>query len=189
MQEFQDEAIIQMILQGNKKAYAILIERYRHFVFTLVKRMASNHEDAEEITQDVFVKAFHSLAGYGGTSKFSTWLYSIARNTALSHIRKQKLVPTSDDELKISDISTVQALDKKNKKALIHSAINQLEPSEAQVLTLFYLHEQTIDEIAMVLDITKSNVKVKLYRSRKKLKELLDKNYSNEFTEYQNSNN
>lgn len=189
MQELQDEAIIQLVLQGDKKAYAMLIERYQHFVFTLVKRMAENHEDAEEITQDVFVKAYHSLSGYSGGSKFSTWLYTIARNATLSHLRKHKIATTSDVELKITDHSTEQALDRKNNKALINAAINQLTPTDAQILTLFYLHEQTIDEIAQVLDMTISNVKVKLYRSRKKLKEILDKNYRNEFAEYRNSTN
>lgn len=189
MQELQDEAIIQLVLQGDKKAYAMLIERYQHFVFTLVIRMTGNHEDAEEITQDVFVKAYNSLAGYSGGSKFSTWLYTIARNTTLSHMRKRKIIATSDEELKITDRSTEQALDRKNNKALINAAIKQLEPSEAQILTLFYLHEQTIDEIAQILDITKSNIKVKLHRGRKKLKEILDKNYRNEFAEYRKSTN
>ncbi len=188
MQELQDEVVIQLVLQGDKKAYAMLIERYQHFVFTLVKRMTHNHEDAEELTQDVFVKAYHSLINYSGSAKFSTWLYAIARNTTLSHIRRHKIT-TTNDELKINDYSTEQAIDRKNKKDTINTAINKLEPADAQVLTLFYLHEQTIDEIAQVLDMTQSNVKVKLYRSRKKLKEVLDRSYSNEFTEYQKSGN
>jgi len=187
MQELQDEVIIQQVLQGDKKAYAVLIGRYQHFVFTFIKRLTNNHEDAEELTQDVFIKAYHSLSSYNNTAKFSTWLYSIARNTTLSHMRKHKITTTSEEELKINDHSTQTDIDRKNKTIIINTAINQLEPSDAQVLTLFYLNEQTIDEIAHILDITKTNVKVKLYRSRKKLKEILDKSYRHEFEEYQKS--
>lgn len=192
MQQLQDEAIINMVLQGDKKAYAILIERYRHFVFTLVKRIINNHEDAEELTQDVFIKAFHALGDYKGTGKFSTWLYTIARNISLSYLRKQKPATVSDEILTTTNgysRDTEQALEKKNRKAVINNAINQLESSEAQVLTLFYIQEQSIEEIAMILDMNPGNVKVKLYRSRKNLKELLDRDYKNEFSEYRNTTN
>lgn len=190
MQQLQDEDIINMVLQGDKKAYALLIERYQHFVFTLIKRIINNHEDAEELTQDVFIKAFHALGDYKGTSKFSTWLYTIARNISLSYMRKQKAAIVSDEILtSINGYSrdTEQSLEKKNRKAVINNAINHLEPSEAQVLTLFYIQEQTIDEIAIILDMNPGNVKVKLFRSRKKLKEILNRDYKNEFSEYRNT--
>jgi len=192
MQEAQDEVIISKVLQGDKKAYALLIERYRHFVFTLVKRITNNHEDAEELTQDVFIKAYQALGDYKGTCKFSTWLYTIARNISLSYLRKQKPLTVSDETLTTTNgysRDTEQALEQKNRKTVINNAINQLEASEAEVLTLFYIHEQTIDEIARILEMNPGNVKVKLYRGRKKLKDVLDRDYTNEFSEYRNTTN
>lgn len=192
MQNLQDEAIIQLILQGDTNAYAVLIERYQHFVFTLVKKITNNQEDSEEITQDVFIKAYQSLSKYKGDSKFSTWLYTIARNTALSHGRKQTL-PISYE----SDASTIESadhhaeltIDKKSSLALLNVAIKRLAADEQIILTLFYIQEQTIAEMAQIMELSTINIKVKLYRARKKLREILDRDYNNEFAEYRTTNN
>src|SRR3954464_6134080 len=97
--EPNDMDIISRVLQGDSAAYATLVERYQNFVFTIVLRYVKGREDAEEVAQDVFVKAFRALADFKGTSKFSTWLYTVATTTSISFLRKKKLETHSlDDE-------------------------------------------------------------------------------------------
>jgi RNA polymerase sigma factor (sigma-70 family) len=86
-----DDVIVDRILKGEQPAFALLIEKYKNYVFTLVLRFTENREDAEEIAQDIFVKAYRSLADFRGDSKFSTWLFTITRTTCLSFLRKKKL--------------------------------------------------------------------------------------------------
>ncbi len=86
-----DIAVIQSILQGQQSAYATLVNRYQLYVFTLVMRYVNNREIAEELAQDVFVKAYRYLADFKGNSKFSTWLYTIVNTTCLSYIRKKNI--------------------------------------------------------------------------------------------------
>ena len=100
--EPSDEEIIGRILKGDQSAFAMLVERYKNYVFTLVLRFTENREDAEEISQDVFVKAYRSLADFRGDSKFSTWLFTITRTTCLSFLRKKKLDTQSLDNERTS---------------------------------------------------------------------------------------
>lgn len=193
MHQLQDEDIIQMVLQGNQHAYAILVERYSRFVYTLALRLLSNVEDAEESTQDVFIKAYKSLSTYKADSKFSTWLYTITRNTCISRTRTNKQLLVSKDEEQLNLLggfadSTMQLQERASKKQLLNKAIQLLPADEAQVITLFYIHEQTMDEISAILDITNSNAKVRLFRARKKLKEILDTHFKYELTEYRSNN-
>src|SRR5882762_3029893 len=92
-----DKEIISRILQGEQAVFAQLVERYQNFVFTLVLRFTDNREDAEEISQDVFVKTYRSLADFRGESKFSTWLYTVVRTSCITFLRKKKLDTTSID--------------------------------------------------------------------------------------------
>ncbi|HJS55905.1 MAG TPA: sigma-70 family RNA polymerase sigma factor, partial [Chitinophagaceae bacterium] len=86
-----DNEIISRVLQGEQNAYAELVNRYQNYVFTLILRMIKSREDAEEVAQDVFVKAYRSLADFRGESKFSTWLYTITNTTCITFLRKKKL--------------------------------------------------------------------------------------------------
>src|SRR5882762_10613932 len=95
--ELTDTEIIKRILKGEQAIFAILVQRYQQYVFTLVHRFTDNREDAEEISQDIFVKAFRSLADFRGESKFSTWLYTIVRTSCLTFLRKKKLDTVSID--------------------------------------------------------------------------------------------
>ena len=168
MHEKRDEDIIDMVLQGDRKAYAVLIERYQHFVFTLTSNFIHNREDAEEVAQDVFVKAYNSLQLYNRTSKFSTWLYTICRNTCISHLRK-KTQDKNDQQYDDTYHDNVnKSVEQRSEKQTLQAAISEMKEDEATIIQLFYLHEQTIDEIANILDLSKGNVKVKLYRARKR---------------------
>jgi len=191
MQEQQDADIIHRVLQGDRNAYALLVDRYRHLVYTLALRMLNNAEDAEEAAQDVFIKAYHALRSYNGNGKFSTWLYTITRNTCISRSRsgKQPILPQEEEKLaRLAGHDETHNLQQEHagrKKILAH-AIDMLAADEAEIITLYYIQEQTVDELCRILGLGSSNVKVKLYRARKKLKEVLDRHYKNELAEYYN---
>ena len=86
-----DSEIISLVLKGDHNAYALLVERYKSYVFTLTLRFIKSREDAEEVSQDIFVKAYRSLADFKGTAKFSTWLYTIVNTTCITFLRKKSL--------------------------------------------------------------------------------------------------
>src|SRR6201985_177235 len=96
--KLSDIDLIEQTLAGNQSAYADLVKRHQRYVFTLALRFAKNREDAEEIAQDCFVKAYRALASFNGESKFSTWLYSIVYTTAMTHLRKKRVDTTSIDD-------------------------------------------------------------------------------------------
>jgi len=191
MQEaLQDAGIIQKVLKGDQQAFSVLVERYRHFVFTIAFRMVSNREEAEELAQDIFVKAYRFLADFNNTSKFSTWLYAIANNTCLSFLRKKQGITVSADEEQMAMLTersgTAEkaslAAEGRSQKALISAAIQKLPPQDAEIITLFYMAEQSLDEIGAILGIDTNTVKVRLFRARQKLKTIIEKYYSNELS-------
>ena len=185
-----DEEIINRILKGDQSVFALLVERYQNYVFTLILRFTDNREDAEELAQDVFVKAYRSLADFRGESKFSTWLFTIARTTCLSFLRKKKLDTLSLDnertglqvEARESAFHANQ-VEQKSRHAMLHQAISMLSPDDAQVLNLFYKGDQTLEEIGKIMRIEPNTVKVKLHRARQRLKDKLEKYFSHEVRE------
>ena len=100
-----DNEILSSVLQGNQQAYAEIVKRYQNFVFTIALRYTPNREDAEEIAQDCFIKAYRSLADFRRESKFSTWLYTIVTTTCLTFLRKKKLDVHSLDNEKVFEMA------------------------------------------------------------------------------------
>lgn len=179
--------IISQVLKGDQAAYAILVERYQNYVFTIVLRYVKGREDAEEVAQDVFVKAYRSMADFKGNSKFSTWLYTITTTTCITFLRKKKLEVHSLDNEKVFAVAdnvdggmSANQIEQKSKIAMVNSAINLLNPDDAQIITLFYKGEQTLEEIAQVLGKEVNAVKVQLHRARTRLKEKMQKHFSAE---------
>lgn len=166
--------IIQCILKGETALYEYFLDTYGQQVFTLVARIVSNQEDAEELTQDIFLKAFQHLSSFKGNSSFSTWIYSIAYNTAISSARKKKLETFVMDDALLTNISDTQVDETLNDEgeeqiAKLNRAIERLNPEEQALISLFYYEEKTLNEVALILGLTESNAKVKLYRIRKKI--------------------
>jgi RNA polymerase sigma factor (sigma-70 family) len=185
--ELTDTDIIQQVLQGNQSAYATLVSRYQNFVFTIVLRYVKAREDAEEVAQDVFVKAYRSLADFKGTSKFSTWLYTITTTSSITFLRKKKLEVHSLDNEKVFAVAdnldggmSANQVEQKSKVAMVNGAIDLLSPHDAQIITLFYKGEQTLEEIAQTLGKEVNTVKVQLHRARTRLKEKMQKHFSHE---------
>jgi RNA polymerase sigma-70 factor (ECF subfamily) len=188
-----DNEIISKVLSGDQQAYSILVTRYQNYVFTLSLRFTRNREDAEEVAQDIFIKAYRALADFKGNSKFSTWLYTIVNNTCISFLRKKKLEVHSLDtegvfEIADSKDSGLRAnlVEQKSKVAMVHSAINLLNPDDAEIITLFYKSEQSLDEIAEILGVESNAAKVRLHRARTRLKEKMEKHFSAEVKDIYN---
>ncbi len=185
--ELTDTDIIQQVLQGNGAAYATLVTRYQSYVFTIVLRYVKAREDAEEVAQDVFVKAYRSLADFKGASKFSTWLYTITTTSCITALRKKKLEMHSLDNERVFAVAdnidggmSANQVEQKSRVTMVNEAIALLSPDDAQVITLFYKGEQTLEEIAQALGKEVNTVKVQLHRARTRLKEKMQKHFSHE---------
>jgi RNA polymerase sigma-70 factor (ECF subfamily) len=189
MGNLSDLYYIERIIDGNAAEYAILIDRYKNMVFNIAKKIAGNREDAEEIAQDVFVKAFQGLAGFRATSKFSTWLYKIAYNHSISFIRKKNIDTQSIDETgsfiyetlgendpllgQLDDIPVEYA----------QKALEKLDQTDQIILTLYYKEELPVKEIAPIIGLSVANIKVRLFRGRKKLMGELEKTFKTEMVD------
>jgi RNA polymerase sigma factor (sigma-70 family) len=190
MSELPEEEVISRILKGDQSAFSYLVERYKNYVFTLVLRFTENREDAEELAQDVFVKAYRSLADFRGESKFSTWLFTITRTTCLSFLRKKKLDTQSLDNERTGlqlenreSAFSANLVEQKSRHAMLNQAIAMLSPDDAQVLNLFYKGDQTLEEIGKIMRMEPNTIKVKLHRARQRLKDKMEKYFSHEVRE------
>jgi RNA polymerase sigma factor (sigma-70 family) len=177
----KDSYYINQVLNGRTSDFAYLIDKYKDMIFTLTFRITGNREDAEEVSQDVFLKAYRGLAAFRGTSKFSTWLYKIAYNESVSRIRKKQPDIRSYDSMEIRIDEWQGEMDANHERldnipaTYVKQAFEQLEETDRAILTMFYQDELNVKEIASVTGLSISNVKVKLFRGRKKLTGFLEK--------------
>lgn len=180
--EFQsDEYYIEQVLKGDKKSFAHLVDKHKHMVFTVALRIVRNREDAEEIAQDAFVKAYQSLDKFKQESKFSTWLYKIAYNASISKTRKKK-IETAPIEVTVVENYTLDEifenldrLEENEQKTIIKQLFDTLNPDESTLITLYYYQQVQTEEIAVITGLSQSNVKVKLHRIRQKMHNELQK--------------
>lgn len=182
-----DNEIISKVLAGDQQAYALLVDRYQQYVFTLTMRFLKIREDAEEVAQDVFIKVYRSLADFRGASKFSTWLYTIVNTTCITFLRKKKLETHSLDHEKMFEAADsidsgmrANLVEQKSRVAMVNQAIRLLSREDAEILTLFYKGEQSLEEIATILTIAPNAAKVRLHRARTRLKEKMESHFAEE---------
>jgi len=175
-----DNDYIRRILAGETDCFAPLTGKYSKQVFSLIFRIVGNREDAEELTQDAFLKVYKSLKSFRGDSSFSTWLYRIAYNIAISAERKQKnafihldeaVIPDMEDEESDFDADTTD----ETLTDRLRRALEQLAPDDRAMITLFYMHNKSMQEIAVITGLTETNVKTRIFRLRKRLKILIEK--------------
>ena len=174
-----DNYYIEQVQKGNTEAFSFLVEKYQDMIFGLCLKMIQNTQDAEELAQDTFVKAFRSISSYKGNSKFSTWLYRIAYNASISMMRKRKLELHSIDEQRLSDHDEMRLqeqfgqLKKEDLSNYLRKAMESLSGNDQVLITLYYYEERSVEEVAEITGLTESNVKVKIHRARKKMHILL----------------
>jgi len=175
METVSDQIYIDKVLQGDTNAFSYLIDKYKNMAYTIAIKIVKSTEDAEEIAQDSFLKAFQKLETFKGESKFSTWLYTIVYRNAISMVRKKKITTTEIDSFVLDNHTTdfdfpqIEAIKNGEQKKYVADAIGNLSETDALLITLFYLNENTLEEIKEITNLTKTNIKVKIFRARKKL--------------------
>ena len=181
-----EKRLLQRIQEGETELFTQIADHYSRAIFTLVVRIVGSAEEAEELTQDIFMKAFENLEYFSYRSSFSTWLYRIAYNTALSFARRKRPTQIVINERTMATIGDEQieqmeqSFDQETIDALKRS-IEMLDADEKALITLFYYEERSIAECAEIMGQSLSNTKVRLHRTRKKLYILItEKRYEKE---------
>ena len=180
-----DDELIKQAINGSQYAYRAIMAAYGSKLFNFIYRMVKNREDAEEILQDVFINAFKKLDTFNYSSRFSTWLFQIAKNSSLNFLKKRKpdQVELTEEEIRSINKQSYgndveEKLDQEiRQKQLIH-LLSLLRDQDELLLNLYYTQELSITEIGEILNEKPNNIKIKLHRCRLKFKELLVKFYS-----------
>ena len=175
-----EKQLIDRVIGGDTSAFGYFVDQYQDLAVTIAFRLCGNRQDAEDIVQNAFVKAFHNLHTFRSTSKFSTWFYRIVYNTAITEVRSRKM--TYDvDNMQLAETSdtfvdwdAIQTIERKERESMLESAMQKMPPDESLLLSLYYLEENSVKEIADIVGLTDSNIKVKLHRARKRLAALLE---------------
>ncbi|GHT41176.1 DNA-directed RNA polymerase sigma-70 factor [Bacteroidia bacterium] len=172
MKNGSDLFYIARVKAGDVRAFSAIVGGYQQMVFSIVLKIVANREDAEDITQEVFIKVFKSLAQFKEEAEFSTWLYRIAYNTTLSELRKKRLrfSPIEDSIMAENEPDTdAPADDVEVSLQHLDEALKKLPPDDVFLVTLHYMDGQSIENISKITGLSVPNVKVKLHRIRKKL--------------------
>jgi len=179
MNKNDDLYYIEAVKNGNVQAFSFLVEKYQKMVYTLALKLMKKPEEAEEIAQDTFIKAFHKIDSYEGKSKFSTWLYSITYNACISELRKRRIEFKSLDDRQVSDQDEQRMHDyyrenrKEDQEKYLALAMEKLPEDDQILVTLYYYESQSMDEISQITGLTVSNIKVKIHRARKRMYTIL----------------
>ncbi len=167
----EDEyVLINRILAGEKQLYATLVDKYKSYAYTIAMKILENRSDAEEAAQDGFIKAFHYLKSFNRQAKFSTWLYRIVFNTAISY--KRKIKPAFQSiETSIIEYSerADQQTEQDDKKIFIVKAMNRLNEADRLAIQLFYIKEFNMEEVAEMMGQNLNTIKVRIHRARLRL--------------------
>lgn len=181
MTNLNEQLLIEKVLAGDDRAFGCLVDRYQDMAYTIAVRLLKDRAEAEDIVQESFIKSYEVLHTFRGESKFSTWIYKIVYRKSLDRLKalKRKHAESYDDiregEIRTEGEETAyQVLLRKERKQLLLDTISRLPAEEQTLITLYYFEEASIREVAEILGISMENVKVKLFRSRKKLYNLLN---------------
>lgn len=183
-----DFSIIESVLSGRRNDYKKLVVKYQDMVMSIAVRVLQQREEAEDTAQICFLKAYEKLATFKGDSLFSTWLYRISYHTAISRYRQlnaAKAIRTtvfSEQEIRIADEFTESITEGEDDFNRLEKAMQKLEPEERGIISLFYTQELAVAEITKIIGLSESNVKVKLFRIRKKLAQLMEEKIVNQHT-------
>lgn len=170
-----DHELVAQTLNGNTQAFSILVDRYQEYVFTIAVRIVKIREEAEEVAQDSFIKAYEALSTYRGEAKFSSWLYSIVYRKALDRLRKNSRTKTLEivEDLTEGESESVENalhfLELKERNEILQKCLDQLPEGDAAIISFYYFEELSVKEISEITQLSEDNIKIKLHRSRKKM--------------------
>lgn len=184
-QELPDAVVVRRILRGDGDLFALLVERYRMRLFRFVERYTNDAEDARDVTQEVFLKVYGALDSYDPRYKFSTWLFRIAGNAAIDHLRRRKVralpleLPVDDEgqerrtDPKESRPDPLEELTRSRLRKALDEAIERLPDEYRELISLRHYGELPYEEIAELKKMPLGTVKNKLFRARQALRDLL----------------
>lgn len=170
----QDIHYVEKVQAGDVAAFAFLVDKYRRMAITLSLRIVKSREEAEEVAQDAFIKAWRGIDKFKKGAKFTTWFYRIVVNESLTRTRKKKFEVAPVDDYIMDNYGGnfndgIDTLNAESRKTWISKAMVALPEESALVIMLFYMEEQSIEEITHITGMTEENIKVRLHRGRKKL--------------------
>lgn len=179
-----DFKLVKLAINGDEKAYAELLDRYKDAIFYMLLKMVNNKNDAEDLTIEAFGKAFKNIEQYTPNYAFSTWLFKIATNNCIDFIRKKKANVISIDQaeeendmapppLQSSSLDPEEGMIKSQKVSLMRSVVNKLKPRYRNLIELRYFKEYSYEEIAKELNLPLGTVKAQLFRARELLFNIL----------------
>jgi RNA polymerase sigma factor (sigma-70 family) len=176
-----DKYYIKQVLEGKINAFSFLVDRHKNKAYNLAFRICGNCEEAEEVAQDAFLKAFRSLENFRMKSSFATWLYRIVYNTAISLVRSRRKGVLSLEEFPADAVDFLRINKNEDdavedyRSSLVNFALQKINDEERGLITLYYYNDLDTEEISKITGINKSNIKVRLFRARQKMAEIIRK--------------
>jgi len=184
MELAEDRYYIDKVKNGEPASYAFLVNKYKDMVYSIGLKILRDADDAQDLAQDCFIKAYRQIHSFQGNSKFSTWLYTIAYRTAVTRLKENKVntITLNEEQHEVPDNlpGQFEQLQARQVKQQVQAAIQKLPEIDALLVTLYYINDLPIKEIEEIMGLSRPNVKIKLYRARKVLEKelrfLLDNN-------------
>jgi RNA polymerase sigma-70 factor (ECF subfamily) len=182
-----DQQLVKRALKGDERAFEEIVRRYQKPIVNFIARMVGNYDLALDLSQDVFVKAFVALRTYNEDFKFGSWIFKIASNTVIDHLRKggpaisslDKPVATEDDEIQLDLASTAlipeEELEQTETRGILVRLIDQLPPAYRQMIVLRHVNELSYDEMAEITDLPLGTVKNRTFRAREMMRRMIEK--------------
>lgn len=167
MKYIDDREVVRRVKDGDRESFGILVERYGDKIFTYFVNLIGNKEEAEDLTSEVFLKAFKKINSFKDWKEFFPWLFKIARNEGINHMSRTK--STVKLNLNINSVDGNFERD-----VALHEALLSIPPKDREIILLFYSENLSYKEISSVLGIPVNLVKIRLFRAKKKLKKALE---------------
>jgi RNA polymerase sigma-70 factor (ECF subfamily) len=168
--------VIDRILAGERDLYAKLVNEYKSYAYTIALKIVENKPEAEEAAQDAFIKAFHYLKGFNRQAKFSTWLYRIVFNTAISYKRKNRQQFQSiENSIVEYSVKADSQIEKDDRQAFVKKAMDKLNEADKLAIQLYYIKEFSLGEVAEMMGQAENTIKVRIHRARQRLADELKK--------------
>jgi len=166
----EEHKLIDRILAGEERCYAELVDQYKFYAFTIALRIVNHRAEAEEVAQDAFVKAFNYLKNFNRQARFSTWLYRIVFNTAISYKRKNRLITEGIENKHVENPERADAgIERDDKAVFIGQAMRKLNDADQLAIQLFYIKEFSLEEVADLMGQNVNTIKVRIHRARQRL--------------------
>lgn len=166
----EENILIDRILAGERQLYAQLVDKYKSYAYAIALKIIENKPEAEEAAQDAFIKAFHYLKGFNRQARFSTWLYRIVFNTAITYKRKnkQQFQDIENTQLEYHERADTQT-EKDDQQVFLTQAMNKLNEADRLAIQLYYMKELPLEEVAEMMNQNVNTIKVRVHRARQRL--------------------